>query len=223
VKSGNGVYATGAVAANTGGGVIDAGQVMTPSALTGHTYQISFTSSSTYDVLDTTPPGTTVSSANAYASGDAISFDGMQMSIQGLPAAGGKFTVSPSINQSVFTTLQQLITVLQTSANTPAANAALGNGLNVALQNIDRHEQGAHRALQLARERNRRGYSSRRRPDTQYQGRYDFKTLITPKRSATSPVRKPHWMRRSRRLSKSPTGLSSISSKLLPHVLGRRK
>jgi flagellar hook-associated protein 3 FlgL len=174
VKTGNGVFATGAAAANTGGGVIDAGQVITPSALTGHTYQISFTSPSTYDVLDTTPPAATVSSANAYTSGDAISFGGMQMSIQGTPATGDRFTVSPSANQSVFTTLQQLITVLQTPVSTPAGNAALGNGLNGALQNID---QAMNKALTVrtavgSRERELDAVTSAAGDaDTQYQSR----------------------------------------------------
>jgi flagellar hook-associated protein 3 FlgL len=175
VKTGNGVYATGAAAANAGGGVIDGGQVITPSLLTGHTYQISFnTPPSTYDVLDTTPPAATVSSANAYTSGNAISFAGMQMSIQGQPAAGDQFTVSPSTNQSVFSTLQQLITVLQTPVNTPANNAALGNGLNRALQNID---QALNKALTIrtavgGRERELDAVTSASGDaDTQYQAR----------------------------------------------------
>jgi flagellar hook-associated protein 3 FlgL len=173
VKNGNGVFATGAAPANAGGGLIDGGQVMTPSALTGHTYQISFTTPSTYDVLDTTA-ATTVSSGNAYTSGNAISFGGMQMSIQGLPAAGDQFSVSPSTNQSVFATLQQLITVLQTPVSTPANNAALGNGLNGALQNID---QAMNKALTVrsavgAREKELDALTSASSDaDTQYQAR----------------------------------------------------
>jgi flagellar hook-associated protein 3 FlgL len=173
VKTGNGVFATGAAAANTGGGLIDVGQVMTPSALTGHTYQISFTTPSTYNVVDTTT-GTTISSAQAYTSGSAISVDGMQTSIQGLPATGDQFTLSPSTNQSVFSTLQQLITVLQTPVNTPANNAALGNGLSGALQNLD---QAMNKALTVrsavgAREQELDALTSASGDaDTQYQAR----------------------------------------------------
>jgi flagellar hook-associated protein 3 FlgL len=173
VKTGNGVFATSAAAANAGGGLVDAGQVIMPSALTGHTYQISFTAPSTYDVLDITA-GTTVSSANAYTNGNAISFGGMQMSIQGLPASGDQFTVAPSTNQSVFSTLQRLITVLQTPVSTPANNAALGNGLNGALQNLD---QAMNKALTIrtavgARERELDALTSASGDaDTQYQAR----------------------------------------------------
>jgi flagellar hook-associated protein 3 FlgL len=55
----------------------------------------------------------------AYVSGQAISFGGIQFNITGAPAAGDTFNVTPSTNQSVFDTLNKLITTL----NTPLAGA----------------------------------------------------------------------------------------------------
>ena len=176
VKTGNGVFSPAPLASpsNTGSGIIDGGQVITPSALTGHSYQISFTVAggvTTYDVVDTTTSAT-LSTVNAYTAGSAIAFDGIQMAIQGVPASGDSFTVSPSTNQSVFDTIQQLITVLQTPAGTTASKATLGNGLNASLQNID---QAISKALTVrtavgSRERELDALTSASEDaDTQYQ------------------------------------------------------
>ncbi|MES2354483.1 MAG: flagellar hook-associated protein FlgL [Pseudomonadota bacterium] len=142
VRDGNGVFTTGGATTNTGGGVIDGGQVTDPSSLTGDNYQVIFSTSSgatTYNVVNTTT-GATVNApgiGNAYTSGSTISFDGLEFTIQGAPANGDQFTVAPSTSQSVFTTLQNLITQLQTSVTGTATRAALNNGVSASLRNID--------------------------------------------------------------------------------------
>jgi flagellar hook-associated protein 3 FlgL len=138
IRSGNGSFTTGASGTNTGQGVINAGSVTNPAALTGDNYQINFTVAggvTTYDVLDTTK-GTTVQSAQPFTSGNAISFDGMQMQISGAPANGDQFTVAPSTNQSVFTTLTNLINALNTPASTPATLASIQNQVTAGIQNL---------------------------------------------------------------------------------------
>ncbi|MBS0299479.1 MAG: flagellar hook-associated protein FlgL [Proteobacteria bacterium] len=139
IKNGNGVFATAANSTNTGTGVIDGGSVITPSSLTGDSYEIRFTVSvgaTTYDIVDTTT-GSTVSSANPYVSNNTISFDGMQMNIKGDPANGDKFTVSPSTNQSIFKTMGDLITALETPASGQPGGTKLANNLKTTLQNIN--------------------------------------------------------------------------------------
>lgn len=135
IKNGNGTFVTQAATANTGNATISGGSVMDPAALTGHNYSITFGPGSTsYSVFDTTTglpvPGQT---AQNYVSGQAISFDGMQVSIQGTPAAGDSFTIAPSTNQSMFTTISNLITALKS----PTTGTALTNSLNSGLGNID--------------------------------------------------------------------------------------
>jgi len=71
--------------------------------------------------------------AQPYVSGQAIAFDGMQLVIHGAPAAGDSFTVAPSTNQSMFTTISNLVTAL----NAPVAGTSLANSLNAGLGNID--------------------------------------------------------------------------------------
>ncbi|MEK7303145.1 MAG: flagellar hook-associated protein FlgL [Pseudomonadota bacterium] len=139
IKNGNSVFTTAADALNTGSGIIDAGSVITPSSLTGDNYEITFTVAAgvtTYDIVDITT-GLPVSLTNAYVSNNVINFDGMQLSIKGDPANGDKFTVSPSSNQSIFKTVGDLITALETPSSGQPGGTRLANSLNTTLQTIN--------------------------------------------------------------------------------------
>ena len=139
VRNGNGSFAATASGTNTGGGTIDAGSVVNPALLPGDTYRLQFNVSggvTTYDVIDVTT-STTVSSGNAYTSGGTITVAGMQVSVSGAPANGDSFTLAPSTSQSIFTTIQNLISTLRTPATGTAAQAQLQNGLTAGLSNID--------------------------------------------------------------------------------------
>lgn len=140
IKNGNGIFTTAADSANTGGGIISAGSVTNPASLTGHNYEITFSSGAgglTYDVVNSTT-GATLSTGNAFTGNDIIQFDGLQFSISNTPAAGDTFTVSPSTNQSIFKTIGDLITALETPVREQTGGGArLTNNLNSALQNLD--------------------------------------------------------------------------------------
>lgn len=138
VKNGNGTFIPQAAATNTGSGIINLGNVVNPALLTGHNYQIDFTVAAgvtTYSVTDnsTLPAPTVLSAGNPYVSGQAISFDGIQFDIQGTPANGDAFTVSPSTNESIFKTVSDLIAAL----NAPVVGASLTNSLNRGLNQLD--------------------------------------------------------------------------------------
>lgn len=135
IKNGNGTFATQAAAANTGTGVISQGSVTNPALLTGNNYSVSFSvvgGVTTYDVTNTTTAAV-VSAGNPYVSGQAISFDGMQFDIKGVPANGDVFTVAPSTNESVFKTISDLIAAL----NAPVVGASLSNSLSRGRNNLD--------------------------------------------------------------------------------------
>ncbi len=139
VKNGNGVFVTAADPVNMGTGTIDIGSVITPASLTGNNYDISFTVTAgvtTYDIVNTTT-GLPVSSGNTYVQNNTISFDGMQLNINGDPANGDKFTVSPSSNQSIFETVSNLITALETPSSGQPGGTRLANILSTTLQSID--------------------------------------------------------------------------------------
>lgn len=139
IRNGNGAFATTAVPANAGTGVIDQGQVVGAGGLSGHTYQLQFNvvaGVTTYDVYDVTA-ASTVSTGNAYTSGAPIAVAGTQVAITGAPAAGDVFTLAPSSAQSVFATIQNLVATLSAPATGAAGATRLANGLNAALTNLD--------------------------------------------------------------------------------------
>jgi flagellar hook-associated protein 3 FlgL len=136
IANGNGTFVAAAAGTNTGNGVIAPGSVVDPTALTGDSYRIQFTSATTYDVIDTTT-ASVVSAGNAYTSGSAITVAGMQVSISGAAAGGDQFTLTPSSSQSVFKTISDLITTLETPVVAATDRTRLANGLNRGLADLD--------------------------------------------------------------------------------------
>jgi len=139
IQNGNGVFVTAADQTNNGTGIIDSGTVTNPANLTGNDYQINFTVAAgvtTYDVVNTTT-GATVSAGNNYDSNNAISFDGIQFAVKGEPANGDQFTVTPSSNESLFKTINNLITAIDTPVAGQPDGTRLTNSLNTALNNLD--------------------------------------------------------------------------------------
>jgi flagellar hook-associated protein 3 FlgL len=159
-KTGNGTFVTAArtAPANIGSGIISSGAVVNSAALTGEDYSIDFTvvpggvayapdtvtyvvrNNSTGEFLDpatgTFGPVAPVTGAT-YTSGQSITFDGLSFDIKGAPANGDSFSVQPSRDQSIFTTLNNLLTTLGSSGKGAIGQASLTNGLNTANNNID--------------------------------------------------------------------------------------
>ena len=144
IKTGNGTFTATAGAGNTGGGVLGTTTVSNPAAYDGKPFSIQFAVTTapltgvvttTYTILDST--GTVVTPGAPYTSGQAISYDGLQVTLSGQPAAGDKFNVAPSTNQSLFTTVQNLVTALQTGTGSTGTQAKLNNSVNAAINNID--------------------------------------------------------------------------------------
>ena len=143
IASGNGVFTTAATSTNTGSGIVDVGQVVTPSALTGHGYQVQFSVAAgvtTYSVVDTTT-GSTVpapsATGNPYTSGSAITVDGAQFTISGVPANTDTFTIAPARKQSIFDTLSAAASLLANPTGGAAGRAKISSGVLSALANVD--------------------------------------------------------------------------------------
>lgn len=134
-RTGNGVFETRAAAA-VAGAWIDNGNVVDPTALTGSSYTLQFSVSAgttTYAVLKDGLP--TAVTAAPYTSGQAITVDGMAVSVSGAPASGDRFDLLPSTaSLSVFDSLDKAVTDLSTSGRSTAQRLqALGDNL----RNID--------------------------------------------------------------------------------------
>jgi flagellar hook-associated protein 3 FlgL len=136
IKTGNGTFVVSAASSNTGTGVLGATGLPNGAqyAAGNGLYSINFTAPGTYEVRDST---NALISTGSYTDGSAITFAGVQVTLSGQPAAGDSFTVAPSGNQSLFTTVQNLVSALQPGASNPASNAQLNNSMASALNNID--------------------------------------------------------------------------------------
>lgn len=138
IRGGNGTFTTSPALTNTGDSTVTQGIVTDTALYDGHTYQIAFTAANTYDINDVTT-GLPVTTGNAYVSGQAISFKGMQFEIKGTPAINDKFDVAPSQNQSVFETLTKLVATLNINIPTgsPMNVATYRQGLSDAFNSLD--------------------------------------------------------------------------------------
>ncbi len=134
IKTGNGTFAAAANAANTGTGVVGATTVSEPVTYAGGSYTINFTAPGAYVVDDST--GAQVASGN-YTDGDTIAFGGVQVTLSGTPAANDSFSVAPSTDQSLFTSVQDIVNALQTGGNSSVATAQVNNAMATGINNID--------------------------------------------------------------------------------------
>src|SRR6202789_2880516 len=133
INTGNGTFEVSAGSGNTGSGIVGATTVSNPAAYDGGTYAITFTAPGHYQVTE----GTTVVTTGTYADGGTIAFNGVQVTLSGQPATGDSFSLAPSTNQSLFTTVQNLVNALQTGGSSPASSTTLSNSINGAINNID--------------------------------------------------------------------------------------
>ena len=151
---GNGV-AVAAAAANTGSafaqihGVTSLSQ-LTAEQLAGTEYQIAFTTAAASGSLNYTvtsgtgSPGSAgfaassgVVASGGFATGTDLRFGGLDVAIQGPPAAGDSFTVAPGTNSSLFQTVQQLISALGTPQQAQTPNSAALQQIQNSIGNLD--------------------------------------------------------------------------------------
>ena len=138
-----------ASSSNTGTGVL--GTISTsnaPASAQGDTYSIAFQVAAgvtTYTVTDTNSSGTTTGTAQPYTSGSAIALGtgGESVVISGTPASGDTFNVAPATQvpaaqggTNIFSTIQNMITALQTPADTTTALATLQNTLATGMTQV---------------------------------------------------------------------------------------
>ncbi len=134
IRDGNGTFSTAAAGANTGTGLLAAGSLVNPSLWVQDQYTVRFIDESNYEVLDSSAAVVTTS---AFQPGDNVTFNGIEFSLNGQPAAGDEFLVSPSRFQNVFETVDQIATALEQGTSDDASRVAFNNAVNAGLLNID--------------------------------------------------------------------------------------
>lgn len=100
--------------------------LLTGAAAAAGPYLRTYTSDGTISLKTQAPPDTS-----------PTTFDyGGDLTVSGAPATGDTFSIKPSTNQDLFSTLSNLIAVMKTPASTVTKSAVLHNGLGAALSNL---------------------------------------------------------------------------------------
>ena len=138
IRNGNGIFTTQENSANTGTGIIDPGTVN--GTFVPDTYALAFIQVLPTDPVTYTVTGVTsgLVASGTYTSGSSINFNGVQTSVSGTPANGDSFSITPSANQDIFTTVQNFARGLETAISTPASQAHFNNTMNRTLTDLDR-------------------------------------------------------------------------------------
>jgi len=134
IRNGNGIFTTSAGISNTGNASIDAGSVTSGSNWQPGTYTLQFITVDTYEVRDA---GGNLLTSGDYQSGSNISFAGGQVSLSGTPNSGDSFTIAPSSNQDMFTTLKNIQQALMASGTDSTSQAQMHSALARGLSEID--------------------------------------------------------------------------------------
>ncbi len=133
-QQGNGSFLVTASATNLGSGVMGDSSVVDPSLYSGEQYTVRFVDAMNYEVVDAS---STVITAGVYQSGESLIFQGIEFSIDGAPAAGDEFGVTPSGYQDVFSSIQQLAEAVETGVSGDVSRAVMNNGINRGLDDVD--------------------------------------------------------------------------------------
>ena len=137
VKEANGTFTVAPGGANTGSVAIQRSALTNSAAWTPGTYTITFTSPTAYQVTDAADPTNTVIASGPYVTGDTVSFNGAQVTFDGVPATGDSFTVAPATTEDIFTTVNNLREALRASTGAPNLKAQLTSTLGATLTQLD--------------------------------------------------------------------------------------
>lgn len=145
IPESNGTFTT-ATGVHTGTGSIDAGQVTNPAAWIAGSFTLRFNTPGTWDVVDA---GNAVVASGAYQDGSTINFNGAQVTVTGTPAGGDTFLIAPAASESIFETLDELISTLTTGTLDPSGRALLHTNVGASLAQLD---QGLSHVVDLRAE-----------------------------------------------------------------------
>lgn len=147
IPAGNGSFAIKQTANPNNGAVsISAGVVTNSSAVPqNETYTITTNANNTVSIVDSHGNAVSGSPFN-YESGNAITFNGMSITLSGTMANNQTFSLSTGSEQSIFATAQRMINNLKAPRDTPADNALIetensqiSSQLSNALDNISNY------------------------------------------------------------------------------------
>ena len=135
IPTGDGFVDGGPAAANTGTGVLTNITRDGTDNWNGQAFSVRFTAADSYEVLDA---GGTVVGNGTMKTGDDLVVNGVRLHIDGAPAAGDSFSVTPAGSRDIFGTLDSLIGALEGDTGTPQQLAVQQNALQSSLRDVAR-------------------------------------------------------------------------------------
>lgn len=135
--AGNGSFDYRAATGNVGHAVVTA--TSAASDYVPETYTLAFVQANPTDPVTYTMTGDVSGqvAAGNYAEGEAITFAGGEVRLQGTPSHGDAFTITSSPRQDVFTTVKDVMDAFSGAAETAASNAKVHNEASRGLTNLD--------------------------------------------------------------------------------------
>jgi flagellar hook-associated protein 3 FlgL len=134
IPEGNGTFVLGVNPANTGSGTLGSSSVTNPASWVADTYTVTFLTPTTYEVRN---GASALVVAGTFAPSQSLTFAGVELRIDGTPAAGDTFTVAPAAQRDVFSTLDRLIAAIDAPGATPAARAQLHSNVGQRVADLD--------------------------------------------------------------------------------------
>lgn len=134
VPNGLGDYGVNYLASQTGDFRVLSAKIDNPAAHVADTYTFNFTDNGAggvdWEVLDS--GGTAVANVTNFDASNPVSFNGIEVKLDGTPAGGDSFTMEPDAEVPIFDTIQQAIDLLEdpNRVNTPEGKAELAQLLN---------------------------------------------------------------------------------------------
>ena len=143
IPTGNGTFTASAGSANVGTLIVGANSITDPaawsagSAANGGSYTITFGAGGSWVATNASGNPALDGGGNpvtgTYQSGGSISFNGMTLSLSGIPASGDTVQVQAGGKQDVFATLDSMIATLQGGGS----NALVANQLSRQIESLD--------------------------------------------------------------------------------------
>jgi len=132
VKAGDGRIDGAAATGNTGSGVLMEFGLDSSGSWSGAGFTVAFTAPDAYELRDASGA---VVGTGTYVSGEGINVGGLNLRIDGAPAAGDSFSVGPAKTNDVFGMIDDLVTALEMPDDSPTQRAAQQNALQASLRN----------------------------------------------------------------------------------------
>jgi flagellar hook-associated protein 3 FlgL len=136
-RAGNGDFDYRAAAGNTGTSVVAA--TSASASYVPETYTLAFVQANPTDPVTYTVTGNVSGqiATGTYTEGNAITFAGGEVRIEGTPANGDSFTITSTARQDLFTTVKDIMDAFNGAVDSTANDALVNNEASRGLTNLD--------------------------------------------------------------------------------------